>query len=79
MYKNVVPVPRDSLGKGSQLVVTFTAGYIAGIFCAIVSHPQDSVVSKLNSNVGSTTWQAAKDLGMRGEYQDVTLLVCMCY
>ena len=79
LYKHVVPVPRDSLGKGSQLVVTFAAGYIAGIFCAVVSQPQDSVVSKLNSNVGSTAWQATKDLGMRGGYQDVTLTICKSF
>ena len=65
-YKYVIPVPRDNLGKPAQLVVTFAAGYIAGIFCAIVSHPPDSVVSKLNSDIGSTPWQAAKDLGIIG-------------
>lgn len=69
LYKYVVPVPRDTLSKPKQLVVTFAAGYIAGVFCAIVSHPADSVVSKLNSDKGSTAWQAAKDLGMVGEYQ----------
>lgn len=59
---------RDQLPKSQQLVVTFAAGYIAGVFCAIVSHPADSVVSKLNSDKGSTAIQAAKDLGMRGEF-----------
>ena len=59
---------RDELGKPAQLVVTFAAGYIAGVFCAVVSHPADSVVSKLNSDVGSTAWQAAKDLGMIGKW-----------
>ena len=73
LYKHVVPVPKDQLGKPAQLVVTFGAGYIAGVFCAIVSHPADSVVSKLNSDVGSTPWQAAKDLGMIGECG-----VCVC-
>ncbi len=68
VYKHVVPVPKNELGKGSQLVVTFAAGYIAGVFCAVVSHPQDSIVSKLNSNVGSSALQVAKDLGMKGIY-----------
>ncbi len=67
LYKHVVPVPRDQLGKPSQLVVTFAAGYIAGVFCAVVSHPPDSVVSKLNAQSGSTAWQVAKDLGMVGK------------
>lgn len=29
--------------------MTFASGYLAGIFCAIVSHPADTIVSKLNS------------------------------
>lgn len=43
LYKYVVPKPRQECTKGEQLVVTFAAGYIAGVFCAIVSHPADSV------------------------------------
>lgn len=66
LYKNMVPVPRDQLGKPSQLVVTFSAGYIAGVFCTVVSHPFDSIVSKLNSQEGSSMWQATKQLGMIG-------------
>ena len=50
--------------SGEQLAVTFAAGYIAGVFCAIVSHPADTVVSKLNNAAGSTPLQAAKELGM---------------
>lgn len=64
--------------KSQQLVVTFAAGYIAGVFCAIVSHPADSVVSKLNSDKGSTAIQAAKDLGWRGKLvaiNDVQILL----
>ena len=29
--------------------MTFASGYLAGIFCAIVSHPADTLVSKLYS------------------------------
>lgn len=43
LYKYVVPRPRQECTKGEQLLVTFAAGYIAGVFCAIVSHPADSV------------------------------------
>jgi solute carrier family 25 (mitochondrial phosphate transporter), member 3 len=39
IYKYVVPKPREQCSKAEQLVVTFASGYIAGIFCAIVSHP----------------------------------------
>jgi len=43
LYKYVVPKPRSECNKSEQLVVTFAAGYIAGVFCAIVSHPADTV------------------------------------
>jgi len=66
LYKYVVPKPRADCSKSEQLVVTFAAGYIAGVFCAVVSHPADTVVSKLNNDVGSTPISAAKELGMKG-------------
>ena len=66
LYKYVVPKSRSDCSKPEQLVVTFAAGYIAGVFCAVVSHPADTVVSKLNNDVGSTPLQAAKELGMKG-------------
>lgn len=44
LYKYVVPKPREQCSKADQLVVTFAAGYIAGVFCAVVSHPADSVI-----------------------------------
>ncbi|KAI9872050.1 MAG: hypothetical protein M1823_008275, partial [Watsoniomyces obsoletus] len=37
-------------GKGAQTAVAFTGGYMAGILCAIVSHPADVMVSKLNAD-----------------------------
>ncbi|KAI6180749.1 Phosphate carrier protein, mitochondrial [Aphelenchoides besseyi] len=52
LYAKVVPKPRDQCSKGEQLVVTFIAGYIAGVFCAVVSHPADTIVSKLNQDAG---------------------------
>lgn len=41
----------------------------AGVFCAIVSHPADSVVSVLNKEKGSTAVQVLKKLGPKGLYQ----------
>jgi solute carrier family 25 phosphate transporter 3 len=43
----VLTKPKNEYGKGTQLSVTFASGYLAGIFCAIVSHPADTMVSKL--------------------------------
>ena len=46
-----------------QLGVSFAAGYIAGVFCAAVSHPADNLVSKLNSKKGATVGDIIKDMG----------------
>jgi solute carrier family 25 phosphate transporter 3 len=66
IYKHVVPKPRSECNKVEQLTVTFTAGYIAGVFCAIVSHPADVIVSKLNKAPGSSVGEIAKSLGFAG-------------
>ncbi|KAL9271839.1 Mitochondrial phosphate carrier protein 3, mitochondrial-like protein [Drosera capensis] len=49
-----------------QLEVSFAGGYIAGILCAIVSHPADNLVSFLNNAQGATVGDAVKKLGMWG-------------
>ncbi|KAI8501870.1 solute carrier family 25 member 3-like isoform X1 [Branchiostoma floridae x Branchiostoma belcheri] len=77
LYKHVVPKPRADCNKAEQLVVTFVAGYIAGVFCAIVSHPADSVVSKLNNDKGSTAIEAAKALGMKGLWRGLGVRILM--
>ncbi|KAL8600101.1 hypothetical protein ACOMHN_009708 [Nucella lapillus] len=69
LYKNVVPKPRNECSKSEQLVVTFAAGYIAGVFCAIVSHPADTIVSKLNQAKGSNFVQIAQSLGFMGMWK----------
>jgi solute carrier family 25 (mitochondrial phosphate transporter), member 3 len=40
--------PKESYNSLQQTGVSFLGGYIAGIFCAVVSHPADVMVSKLN-------------------------------
>jgi solute carrier family 25 phosphate transporter 3 len=47
-YKNIFTQPKENYSKSFQLMITFLSGYIAGIFCAIVSHPADTMVSILN-------------------------------
>ena len=67
LYKYVVPKPREQCSKGEQLTVTFAAGYIAGVFCAVVSHPADTIVSKLNNEKGLTAGAALKRVGFMGK------------
>merc|ERR1712054_93748 len=66
IYQYVVPKPRAECSKSEQLVVTFAAGYIAGVFCAVVSHPADTVVSYMNKAKGSGIGDAARALGFKG-------------
>jgi len=66
LYAHVVPKPRAECSKGEQLVVTFAAGYIAGVFCAVVSHPADTIVSYLNKAQGAGMGDAVKALGFKG-------------
>jgi len=77
IYKHVVPKPRAECSKSEQLVVTFAAGYIAGVFCAIVSHPADTVVSKLNNTEGGTFVSVAKDLGFAGMWKGLAPRIVM--
>ncbi|XP_030854623.1 phosphate carrier protein, mitochondrial-like [Strongylocentrotus purpuratus] len=77
LYKYVLSKPRDDCSKPQQLVVTFVGGYIAGVFCVLVSHPADSIVSKLNQDAGSTMVQAARSLGMSGLWKGFVPRVAM--
>jgi len=77
LYQYVVPKPRADCTKAEQLVVTFAAGYIAGVFCAIVSHPADTVVSKLNQDKGSTAVGIAKKLGFMGLWKGLVPRIIM--
>ncbi|KAJ5599156.1 hypothetical protein N7450_000223 [Penicillium hetheringtonii] len=42
--------PKESYNQLTQTGISFLGGYIAGIFCAVVSHPADVMVSKLNAD-----------------------------
>ncbi|XP_052145596.1 mitochondrial phosphate carrier protein 3, mitochondrial-like [Oryza glaberrima] len=66
IYKHAVPVPKSECSKSFQLGISFAGGYIAGVFCAIVSHPADNLVSFLNNAKGATVGDAVKKLGLWG-------------
>lgn len=54
IYKYGIPTPKEQCSKSLQLGVSFAGGYVAGVFCAIVSHPADNLVSFLNNAKGAT-------------------------
>lgn len=66
MYKHAIPKPKEQCSKSLQLGVSFAGGYVAGIFCALVSHPADNLVSFLNNSKGASVGDAVKKLGMWG-------------
>ncbi|KAL6325166.1 hypothetical protein AAG906_023011 [Vitis piasezkii] len=66
LYKYAIPTPKDQCSKTLQLGVSFAGGYVAGVFCAIVSHPADNLVSFLNNAKGATVGDAVKNLGLWG-------------
>ncbi|GIX61093.1 mitochondrial Carrier (MC) Family [Babesia caballi] len=64
-YSNVLTKPKEQYSKTTQLSVTFASGYLAGIICAIVSHPADSLISQLGKaeNRGKGVLQIASETG----------------
>jgi len=65
-YTYVLTKPKSEYSKSTQLGVTFASGYTAGVICAIVSHPADSVVSLMGkeTNKGKSIPQIASEQGM---------------
>jgi len=65
-YSNVFTQPKDTYSKGTQLGITFASGYLAGVICAIVSHPADSLVSLMGKEVnkGKSLGTIASEQGL---------------
>ena len=80
---NYMPGTKDDYGKGAQTAVAFTGGYMAGILCAIVSHPADVMVSKLNANrqageaFGAATSRIYKEIGFMGLWNGLPVRIVM--
>jgi len=64
-YENVFTAPKASYSKTTHLGITFASGYIAGVVCAIVSHPADTVVSKMSKS-GKSPGAILSELGFTG-------------
>ena len=77
-YKYCFTKPRESYSKATQLSITFASGYIAGVFCALVSHPFDSCVSKMNNSAEKISMmQAMKLLGWKGCWNGLATRILM--
>lgn len=83
MIYNALPGHKNDYSKGAQTGVAFTGGYIAGILCAVVSHPADVMVSKLNANrAPGEAFRAAmgriyKDIGFMGLWNGLAVRIVM--
>lgn len=65
-YTHVFTNPKDTYSKPTQLGITFGSGYLAGVICAIVSHPADTLVSLMGkpSNKGKSLGAIASETGI---------------
>jgi len=83
MIYHKLPGQKSDYGKGAQTAVSFTGGYLAGILCAIVSHPADVMVSKLNANrqsgeaFGAAMGRIYKDIGFMGLWNGLPVRIVM--
>ncbi|ODH25626.1 hypothetical protein ACO22_05197 [Paracoccidioides brasiliensis] len=83
MIYNRLPGQKSDYNKSSQTAVAFTGGYLAGILCAIVSHPADVMVSKLNANrlpgeaFGGAMSRIYKDIGFMGLWNGLPVRIVM--
>ncbi|TLS25255.1 hypothetical protein PpBr36_07680 [Pyricularia pennisetigena] len=83
MIYNRLPRAKDDYSKLAQTGVSFTGGYLAGILCAVVSHPADVMVSKLNvyrepgEAVGAVLSRVYGDIGFRGLWNGLPVRIVM--
>ncbi|CCE62274.1 hypothetical protein TPHA_0C01180 [Tetrapisispora phaffii CBS 4417] len=78
-----LPVKKSELSPLQQISVSFTGGYLAGILCAIVSHPADVMVSKINNgrkateSMSQATNRIYKQIGFKGLWNGLPVRIVM--
>jgi solute carrier family 25 phosphate transporter 3 len=83
MIYKTLPGQKSDYNKGAQTAVAFTSGYLAGILCAVVSHPSDVMVSKLNANrqigeaFGAAMSRIYGEIGFRGLWNGLPVRIVM--
>merc|ERR1711998_685715 len=75
-YTKVFTAEKSSYSKGTQMMITFASGYLAGIFCAIVSHPADTMVSIMNKT-GQSAGEIYSDVGFNGLWKGLGTRIVM--
>merc|ERR1711918_24334 len=45
---NALPTKREDMSRPAKMCVSCTSGFIAGVAAAIISHPADTLLSKIN-------------------------------
>ncbi|KFH44511.1 Mitochondrial phosphate carrier protein-like protein [Hapsidospora chrysogenum ATCC 11550] len=83
MIYDRLPGQKSDYGKAAQTGVSFAGGYMAGILCAIVSHPADVMVSKLNAArkpgeaFGAAMSRIYKEIGFSGLWNGLPVRIVM--
>ncbi|GMG21317.1 unnamed protein product [[Candida] boidinii] len=78
-----LPLKKEEYSPVQQIGVSFLGGYIAGIFCAIVSHPADVMVSLVNANrkegesMGSAVSRMYAKIGFNGLWNGLPIRIAM--
>ncbi|CUM52520.1 unnamed protein product [Debaryomyces tyrocola] len=82
IYKYLGKKPSDYTPV-QQTGVSFLGGYIAGIFCAVISHPADVMVSKINADkkptesVGQALGRIYNKIGFAGVWNGLPVRIVM--
>jgi solute carrier family 25 phosphate transporter 3 len=83
-YTHIFKKNKREYGKFTQLTVTFISGYVAGIFCCLVSNPADTIVSKINTmkadkkvSLVSAVNQIYKEIGFLGLWRGLSTRIIM--
>lgn len=83
MIYDRLPGQKSDYGKAAQTGVAFSGGYLAGILCAVVSHPADVMVSKMNAArepgeaFGGALSRIYKEIGFGGLWNGLPVRIVM--
>lgn len=78
-----LPKKKEEYSLLAQTGVSFLGGYIAGVFCAVVSHPADVMVSKINAErqpgegMGAAIGRIYSKIGFGGLWNGLPVRIVM--